>query len=110
MQVPTTLLPMVVLLRFVRTFLRWGRGGAAVPLLAGGSLQYKLPGGGVFVFTMDIMPFWNGWDGGSASKFSLLVRVLTTLLSGEVLCRFLWTVLRRMRGGPTVPLYFFFIF
>ena len=74
----------------------WTCGSAFIYIIlfAGGTAVNTFAFGGSFTFDADCIPSWVSWDRGSASN-SLLVRVLTALLPGVVLLRFLCTVLRR---------------
>ena len=106
-RVHTTLLPLAVLFCLIWPLLRRGRTGPSVPLINAHCWCgcFRPPAiGGAISFLVSSLPSWTDWSYGSANKCSLLVRVLTTLLPGEVFLRLLWSLLRRMRGGPTVPL------
>ena len=76
-------------------------------LFAGVSAANTLALGGALSFHVDYPPSAAWWFAGSANKFSLLVRVLAALLPIVVLFRLIWTIFRRLRTGPTVPLIFF---
>ena len=86
----------------------WSNGSAFIyiMLVAGAGADSQSAFGGALVFNMDFPPSFEWWYNGSANKFSLLVRVLTTLLPLAVLLHLVWTLFLRVRGGPSVPLLF----
>ena len=65
-RVLTTLLPVVVLLRFMWTLLRWRRAGTTVPLIAGACAEDISALGGAFAFCVDALPLHSWWTVGTA--------------------------------------------
>lgn len=85
----TTLFHSVALFRFMRKAFRRLHGGTSVPhflLFAGASVDITSANVGAFSFHVSALPSDDTWwDGGSANKCSLLVRVLPTPAGGGAL-------------------------
>ena len=77
-------------------------------LFAGAGANVGSADGGALSFNVAAPSLFEAWYNGSAYIYhSLLVRVLTTLLPLMELCRLIWAIFRRKRGGPSVPLQYF---
>ena len=55
------------------TFLLRGRGGPAVPLIAGAGASDTSAFGGAFAFAVIDRSWWGDWNGGSAKKYRSMV-------------------------------------